>query len=63
MIYNFEYLSNLFDGLVDKDDFYFVQIIQRKKDGQNFHPTHLEQELLEAFTSLPRKSFSDRNPT
>lgn len=33
MIDNFEYLSNLFDGLVDKDDFYFVQIIQRKKDG------------------------------
>lgn len=33
MIDNFEYLSNLFDWLVDKDDFYFVQIIQRKKDG------------------------------
>lgn len=33
MVDNFEYLANLFDGLVDKDDFYFVQIIQRKKDG------------------------------
>lgn len=31
MVDNFEYLANLFDGLVDKDD--FVQIIQRKKDG------------------------------
>lgn len=30
---NFEYLSKLFDELIDKDDFYFVQIIQRKKDG------------------------------
>lgn len=33
MVDNFEYLANLFDKLVDKDDFYFVQIIQRKKDG------------------------------
>lgn len=33
MVDNFEYLANLFDGLVDRDDFYFVQIIQRKKDG------------------------------
>ena len=30
---NLEYLSKLFDELIDKDDFYFVQIIQRKKDG------------------------------
>ena len=35
MVDNFEYLANLFDGLVDKDDFYFVQIIQRKKDGKD----------------------------
>ena len=33
MVDNFEYLASLFDGLVDKNDFYFVQIIQRKKDG------------------------------
>lgn len=26
MVDNFEYLANLFDGLVDKDDFYFVQL-------------------------------------
>lgn len=32
MIDNFEFLSTLFDGLVSPDDFYFVQIIQRKKD-------------------------------
>lgn len=30
MVDNFKYLANLFDGLVDKDDFYFIQIIQRK---------------------------------
>ena len=45
---NFEYLSKLFDELIDKDDFYFVQIIQRKKDGL---------ELLEVSISLPRKNF------
>lgn len=33
MVDNFEYLANLFDVLINKDDFYFVQIIQRKKDG------------------------------
>lgn len=57
MVDNFEYLANLFDGLVDKDDFYFVQIIQRKKDGQNSHPIHLVLELLEVSTFLQRKNF------
>ena len=55
MVDNFEYLANLFDGLVDKDDFYFVQIIQRKKDGS--HPIHLALELLEVSTFLQRKNF------
>lgn len=40
---NFEYLANLFDGLVDKDDF-----VQRKKDGV---------ELLEVSTFLQRRNF------
>lgn len=33
MIDNFEFLSSWFDRLKSQDDFYFVQIIQRKKDG------------------------------
>lgn len=57
MVDNFEYLANLFDGLVDKDDFYFVQIIQRKKDGVELHPIHLVLELLEVSTFLQRKNF------
>lgn len=57
MVDNFEYLANLFDGLVDKDDFYFVQIIQRKKDGVELHPIHLALELLEVSTFLQRKNF------
>lgn len=57
MVDNFKYLANLFDGLVDKDDFYFIQIIQRKKDGQNSHPIRLVLELLEASTFLQRRNF------
>lgn len=33
MIDNFELLTKWFDRLKNHDDFYFVQIIQRKKDG------------------------------
>lgn len=33
MIDNFELLTKWFDRLLNHDDFYFVQIIQRKKDG------------------------------
>lgn len=33
MIDNFELLAKWFDRLKNHDDFYFVQIIQRKKDG------------------------------
>lgn len=51
---NFEYLSKLFDELIDKDDFYFVQIIQRKKDGVELLRA---LELLEVSISLPRKNF------
>lgn len=32
---NFEFLASWFENLKSKDDFYFVQIIQRKKDGVN----------------------------
>lgn len=46
---NFEYLSKLFDELIDKDDFYFVQIIQRKKDGIE----------LPSYTSGARKSLNE----
>lgn len=35
MIDNFEFLASWFDNLKSQDDFYFVQIIQRKKDGVN----------------------------
>ena len=35
MIDNFEFLASCFDNLKSQDDFYFVQIIQRKKDGVN----------------------------
>lgn len=30
---NFEFLASWFENLKSKDDFYFVQVIQRKKDG------------------------------
>nr|DAX08912.1 MAG TPA: hypothetical protein [Bacteriophage sp.] len=32
---NFEFLASWFENLKSKDDFYFVQVIQRKKDGVN----------------------------
>lgn len=54
---NFEYLSKLFDELIDKDDFYFVQIIQRKKDGVELRHILRALELLEVSISLPRKNF------
>lgn len=35
IINNFNKLSLYFDKLTDKEDFYFIQIISRKKDGNN----------------------------
>lgn len=57
MVDNFEYLANLFDGLVDKDDFYSVQIIQRKKDGVELPSYTSSARTIRSFYFLQRRNF------
>lgn len=60
MIDNFEYLSNLFDGLVDKDDFYFVEIMQRKKDGNNLPSNTHGARIIRSFYFFNKEEFLKR---
>ena len=57
MVDNFEYLASLFDKLVDKNDFYFVQIIQRKKDGVELPSYTSGARTIRSFYFLQRKNF------
>lgn len=59
---NFEYLSKLFDGLVDKDDFYFVQVIQRKKDGIELPSYTSGARTIRSFYFFTREEFLRQEP-
>lgn len=62
MVDNFEYLANLFDGLVDKDDFYFVQIIQRKKDGVELPSYTSGARTIRSFYFFTKEEFLRQEP-
>jgi hypothetical protein len=59
---NFEYLSKLFDELIDKDDFYFVQIIQRKKDGIELPSYTSGARTIRSFYFFTKEEFLRQEP-
>lgn len=59
---NFEYLSKLFDELIDKDDFYFVQIIQRKKDGVELPSYTSGARTIRSFYFFTKEEFLRQEP-
>lgn len=54
IINNFNYLEKYFDILKFKDDFYFVQLYQRKKDGHNLNK---DKNVLESFYFYTKEEF------
>lgn len=60
MVNNFELLSTLFDGLIDKDDFYFVEIMQRKKDGINLPSNTHGARIIRSFYFFSKEEFLKR---
>lgn len=60
MIDNFELLSTFFDKLVDKDDFYFVEVMQRKKDGVNLPTNTHGARVVRSFYFFNKEDFMKR---
>lgn len=52
---NFDYLSQLFDDLKSKEDFYYVQVIQRKKDGHR-----KSERIVKNFYIYNKESFLEK---
>lgn len=57
MVDNFEYLSKLFNELVDENDFYFVQVIQRKKDGIELPSYTTKARVIKSFYFFNKEEF------
>ena len=57
MVDNFEYLSGLFSELVDENDFYFIQIIQRKKDGVELPSYTSKKRVIKSFYFFNKEEF------
>ncbi|MGM9530850.1 hypothetical protein [Intestinibacter sp.] len=57
---NFEQLSTFFDILKDSDDFYFVQIIQRKKDGIELPSYTSGARTIRSFYFFNKKHFLEQ---
>ena len=61
VVNNFEHLSKYFDILKSPEDFYYIQVIQRKKDGhrkseriiKNFYIYNKEEFLKSSYFLFP----------
>lgn len=62
MIDNFEFLASWFENLKSKDDFYFVQIIQRKKDGVNLPSYTSGARTIRSFYFFNKEEFLRQEP-
>ena len=62
MIDNFEFLSSWFDKLKSQDDFYFVQIIQRKKDGVQLPSYTSGARTIRSFYFFNKEEFIKQEP-
>lgn len=62
VIDNFEFLSSWFDNLKSQDDFYFVQIIQRKKDGIQLPSYTSGARTIRSFYFYKKEEFLRQEP-
>jgi hypothetical protein len=62
VINNFEQLENYFDRKTSNDDFYFVQVIQRKKDGVELPSYTSGARVIRSFYFFDRLEFRRQKP-